>query len=145
MTSTTVGPKTGLLNLEELNYPGSMSSVPAFPAAWDFERGKTHHSHLSQQDQSEQKPCCQFRKHGLELQKPFFHQAPEPPVTQRNRTPPFISACDHKYHFTFLSPFPTQHPTSYNYSFFSAINTVPSQTAETNFEKAHLKVFSICH
>lgn len=50
MTSTTAVLKTGLANLEEMNYPGSMPSVSAFPVAQDFKLGETYYSHLSQQD-----------------------------------------------------------------------------------------------
>lgn len=144
MTSATVGLKTGLMNLKEMNYPGSMPSVSAFPVAWDFKLGETCHSHLSQQDQRDKKPCPQFRKQRLELQKPFLHQAPEPLAMQRKGTLPFISTCDQKNHFIFLSPclhfasFPTQHP-NYNNSFFLAINTAPSQMAEIILKRHILK------
>ena len=145
MTSSTVGLKTGLMNLEEMNHAGSMSSVSAFPVAWDFKLGETCHSHLSQHDQRHKKPCPQFRKQRLELQKPFLHQAPEPLVAQRNGTLPLISTCDQKNHFTFLSPslhfvsFPAQHSTSYSNPFFLAINTAPSQIAAKILKRHILK------
>lgn len=66
---------------------------------------------------------------------------------QRKSTLPFISTCDQKNYFTFLSPcphfvsFPTQHPTSYSNSFFLAINTAPSQMAE-NLLKRHILKYS---